>query len=101
MMISREAFKVSWLYQEGLEEGTAKGKAEGKAEGKVQAKLEAIRIAVSTKFPGLDVAREIDQIQSASILDEVFAAILMAEGPDEVLSIISTAVKSQEPAGLQ
>ena len=89
MMISREAFKVSWLYQEGLEEGTA------------QAKLEAIRIAVSTKFPGLDVAREIDQIRSASILDEVFAAILRAEGPDEVLSIISTAVKSQEPAGLQ
>ena len=101
MMISREAFKVSWLYQEGLEEGTAKGKAEGKAEGKAQAKLEAIRIAVSTRFPGLDVAREIDQIRSASILDEVFAAILRAEGPDEVLSIISTAEKSQEPAGLQ
>ncbi len=89
MMISREAFKVSWLYQEGLEEGKAEGKAE------------AILIAVSTKFPSLDVARELDQIRSMSILDEVFAAILTAESPDEVLSIISTAAKNQEPAGHQ
>ena len=96
-MISREAFKVSWIYEDGLEDGKAIGKAEGKAEGK----LEAIRITLSTRFPGLDFALELDQIRSIATLDEVFASILVAQSPEEVRTIISTAAKSQGSAGLQ
>ena len=53
------------------------------------------RITLSNKFPSLDVDRELEQIRSLSILDDVFAAILRAQSPDEVQSIIPTAVKSQ------
>ena len=89
IMLSTDALKVSWLYQEGWEEGKAEGK------------FESIRIALTTKFPGLDVGRELSQIRSHEIFDDLLAAILRSHSADEVRSVILTAVNSQQNAGLQ
>ena len=79
IMLSTEAFKVSWLFQEG--------KAEGKAEGK----LEAIRIALAAKFPGLEIVHELDQIHRPELLDDLLDAIMKAQSPDDVRSAILSA----------
>ena len=42
-MISIDACKVSWLYQEGLENG--------KAEGLLDGKRSALRLALASRFP--------------------------------------------------
>ena len=109
IMLASDALKVSWLYQEGWEEGKAEGEVTGRAEGKAEGeaagiakgKFESIRIALTTKFPGLDVGRELSQIRSHEILDDLLAAILRSHSAEEVRSVILTAANSQQNAGLQ
>ena len=88
IMLSSDAFKVSWLYQEGLEEGRAEGQAKGKAEGVVK----AIRIALQKKFPMLGAIAELDSVQGPEALDELLSAILEARSPEEARSALLAAV---------
>ena len=91
IMLSSDAFKVSWLYQEGLEEGRAEGQAKGKAEGVVR----AIRIALQKKFPMLGAVAELDSVQRPEALDELLSAILEARSPEEARSALLTAVNQR------
>ena len=90
-MLSTDAFKVSWLYQEGLEEGKAEGIAAGKAAGKA----EAIRIILSDRFPTLGIVPELNQIRPES-LDVLLSAILKAQNPEDARAAILTAVDANK-----
>lgn len=73
-MFSTEAFKVSWLYQDGLAEGLAEGKAAGKAEGKTEGKRHAILALLRKRFPGEDFP-SLDEISADGDLDSLLFAI--------------------------
>ena len=91
-MISIDAFKVSWLYQEGLEEGKAEGEAEGEAKGLLKGKRSSLRLALSTRFP-LEQFPEIDQVHLPEALDSLLVAALEAKTPHEVRAAILGAVR--------
>lgn len=82
-MISVDAFKVSWLYQEGVADGKAEGKQEGKAEGKVEALQSSLRRMLARKFPE-EKFPEIDKVSDPEALDRLFTAALDAQGPQDV-----------------
>lgn len=95
IMLSTDAFKVSWLYQEGLEEGKAEGIAAGKAEGKAEGKSEAIRIILSDRFPALGLAAELNHVRPES-LDTLLTAILKAQNPEDARAAILVAVDANK-----
>ena len=91
-MISIDAFKVTWMYQEGVEEGEAKGKAEGKAEGLLDGKRAALRLALASRFPQ-EQFPEIDQVHQSEALDSILLVALEARTPDQVRTAILTVVR--------
>ncbi len=99
IMMSTDAFKVSWLYQEGLEEGRAEGKAEGKAEGEARGiakgKSDAIRLALQNKFPALGPILELDQVERPEVLDSLLLAVLEARNPAEAHSAVLVAANQR------
>ncbi len=92
VMFSIDAFKVSWLYQEGLEEGKAEGKAVGKAEGLLDGKRSALRLALARRFP-LEQFPEIDQVHQPEALDSLLLAALEAKTLDQVRAEILAVVR--------
>ena len=94
-MLSTDAFKVSWLYQEGLEEGIAKGKAEGEARGIAKGKADAIRLALQNKFPALGHILELDQVERPEVLDSLLLAVLEARSPAEAHAAVLVAVNER------
>ena len=99
IMLSTDAFKVSWLYQEGLEEGRAEGKAVGKAEGEAQGiakgKSDAIRLAIQQKFPSFGLIAELDQVERPEALDGLLLAVLEARSPAEARSALLAALNKR------
>ena len=93
-MISIEAFKVSWLYQEGLEEGEAKGEAKGRAEGAATSLRSALRRTLASKFPAEEFP-EIDQAHPPETLDRLLQAALEAKTPDDARAAILAVVRPQ------
>ena len=85
-MISIDAFKVSWLYQEGLENG--------KAERLLDGKRSALRLTLASKSP-LERFPEIDQVHQREALDSLLLAALEAKNPDLVRAAILAAVRPQ------
>src|ERR1019366_7721869 len=83
IMISIEALKVSWLYQEGLEEGEAKGRAEGAATSLPS----ALRRTLASKFPAEEFP-EIDQVHPPETLDRLLQAALEAKTPADARAAI-------------
>ena len=94
-MMSTDAFKVSWLYQEGLEEGRAEGKAEGEARGIAKGKSDAIRLALQNKFPALGPILELDQVERPEVLDSLLLAVLEARNPAEAHSAVLVAANQR------
>ena len=87
-MISIDAFKVSWLYQEGLDEG----KAEGEAKGLLEGKRAALRLALATKFP-TEQFPEVDQLQQPEALDHLLLVAIKADGADQVRAAMLALVR--------
>ena len=104
-MLSTDAFKVSWLYQEGFVEGKAKGKAEGIAEGraegiaegKTEGVADAIRVVVSMRFPTLWPIPELLQVRPEA-LDNLLLSIFKAQVPEEARSAIKAAAAVTRPS---
>ena len=94
IMISIDAFKVSWLYQEGLEEGEAKGEAKGRAEGAATSLRSALRRTLASKFPAEEFP-EIDQAHPPETLDRLLQAALEAKTPDDARAAILAVVRPQ------
>ena len=94
VMFSIDAFKVSWLYQEGLEEGKAEGvaigEAKGEAIGEAKGLRAAIQMALRKKFGESLNFPELEQISKPTVLDEVFLAVLEAQTAEQArLAILS------------
>lgn len=87
-MLTEEIIKESAFYQDTLEEGIAKGikrgieqglergKAQGLAEGRMGEARAMIRRLLARRFPGLGPAPQLDQIQEAELLEDLFDQLL-------------------------
>lgn len=88
MMLDTELFVDTWLYKKGEAAGEAKGEAKGKAEGK----RGALRMVITKRFPSLDLTSQIDQI-STETLDELLAALICAQSPEEACAAVQAALR--------
>ena len=83
-MFSIDAFKVSWLFKEGL--------AEGKAEGLLEGKRSTLRVFAGKKFPATQFP-EIDQIHEPEICDNLLLAAMEAATEEQFRARILAALR--------
>ena len=84
IMLSSDAFKVSWLYQEGLEEGRA------------EAKIGMLRHALQKKFPSIGPIPELDHWPRPEVLDNLLFEIMEAQTLEKARSVILAALNSNK-----
>ena len=109
-MFHIDAFKVSWLYKEGLEDGEAKGEAKGEARGEakgeargeargeakgiLEGKRGSLRHMLAKKFPK-DLFPELDQVHELGAIDDLFLAVAETTNSEQARSAILGAVRPQ------
>ena len=85
VMLTKEVFEVSWLYQDG--------KADGRVEGKIEGKIESLRMFLHRMFPGIGPLPDIDRIERVDVLDVLMQAVLQAKSEDDVFTAVQAAIR--------